>query len=304
LFERLAIDVLQCCQTVTSARAILRLSWDQAWGILERAVARGQARKKPQRMARIGVDEKAFRKGHDYMTVVCDIDRGVVDYVADGRDKESLRSFFRTRTLAQLRAIQAIAMDMHLPYIHATLEELPLAADKIVFDRFHIMQHMTEAVDKVRRQEHRKLLKEGDARLTGTRFLWLHNQDNLSAQRRAELDSVFRLNLRTGRAWAIKECLRDLWHNATADAAKEFFRGWYGWAIRSRLEPVKKVARMIHNRLDNVVSYCRHWITNSVSEGLNSKIMSIKRRAAGFRNRQNFKTVIYFYCGGLDMYPR
>jgi transposase len=303
LFDRLAIDILQACQTVTSACQILRISWDQAWGVLERAVARGQARKEPEPISEIGVDEKAFRKGHDYMTVVCDIKKGVVEYVSEGRDKESLRSFFASRTPAQLEGIEAIAMDMHEPYVQATLEELSLAADKIVYDRFHIMQHMTKAVDLVRRQEHKRLLGEDDDRLKGTKYLWLKNQENLSDTRREELDAIFSRNLQTGRAWAIKESLRDLWHHESVSEAKEYFQGWYSWAIRSRLEPVKKVARMIKRRIDNVVSYCRHWITNAVSEGLNSKIMSIKRRAGGFRNRENFKTVIYFYCGGLDLYP-
>ena len=110
--------------------------------------------------------------------------------------------------------------------------------------------------------------------------------------------------LKTGRAWAIKESLRDLWHHARAPAARQFFGRWYNLAIRSRLEPVKEVARLIHRKLENIVSYCRHRITNAVAEGLNSKIMSLKRRASGFRNPDSFKTAIYFYCGGLDMDPR
>ena len=304
LFERLAIDVLQSCQTVTSAKTILRLSWDQTWNILDRAVARGMERKVPTEISRLGVDEKAFRKGHDYMTIVCDNDRGVVEFVSEGRNTESLRQFYASRTTKQRQAIQAVAMDMHEPYVQATLQELPLGKDKIVFDRFHIMQHMSQAVDKVRRQEHALLSERGDDRLKGTKYLWLKNQQNLSEKKKQELESIFTLNLKTGRAWAIKETLRDLWHHHRVEQAREFFGGWYNWAIRSRLTPVKKVARMIKSRIENVINYCRHRITNAVSEGLNSKIMAIKRRAAGFRNKENFKRVIYFYCGDLDLYPR
>ncbi len=93
-------------------------------------------------------------------------------------------------------------------------------------------------------------------------------------------------------------------HHATPAAAREFFQGRYSWAIRSRLEPIKKVAQMICKRLNNIVNYCRHHITNAVSEGLNSKIMSLKRRAAGYRNLHSFITAIYFHCGGLDIDPR
>jgi transposase len=304
LFERFAIDVLLQCQTVQGACRLLSISWDQARAVMDRAVQRGQARKEAKPVPRIGVDEKAFRKGQDYMTVVCDLDRGVVEFVTEDRTKDSLHRYFSSRTEKQMQSFEAIAMDMWEPYVQATLEAVPLAADKIVFDRFHIMQHMTEAVDDVRKQEHRALLKAGDESLKGTKYLWLTNQDNLSDKRREELASLPVTILKTGRAWAIKETLRDLWHHGSVAQARRFFEGWYGWAIRSRLEPVKDVARMIQKRVENVVNYCRHWITNAVSEGLNSKIMSLKRRAGGFRNPDSFKTAIYFHCGGLDLYPR
>jgi transposase len=304
LFEQLAIDVLMCCQTVKGAATVLRLSWDQTFGIMQRAVDRGLANKQAQPIRRVGVDEKAFRKGHRYMTIVCDIEEGVVEFVSEGRNKESLRSFYQSRSPEQLAAIEAVAMDMHEPYVQSTLEELPLAAEKIVYDRFHIMQHMNQAVDKVRRQEHRELLGAGDDRLKKSKYLWLRSQDTLTTKQAERLDAIHHVNLKTGRAWAIKETLRDLWNNATPSDAQAFFEQWYCWAIRSRLKPVKKVAAMVKRRLANIITYCRHWITNAVSEGLNSKIMAIKRRAGGFRNIENFKNAIYFYCGGLDLYPR
>jgi len=304
LFERFAIDVLLQCQTVQGACRLLQISWDQAQAIRERAVDRGQARKEAAPVPRIGVDEKAFRKGQDYMTVVCDLDRGVVEFVTEDRTKDSLHRYFSSRTEEQKQAFEGIAMDMWEPYVQATLEAVPWARDKIVFDRFHIMQHMTEAVDDVRKQEHRALLKEGDESLKGTKYLWLTNQDNLSEKRREELAALPVMWLQTGRAWAIKETLREVWQQPTVAAARTFFGGWYNWAIRSRLEPVKDVARMIQKRVENVVNYCKLRITNAVAEGLNSKIMSLKRRAGGFRNPHAFKTAIYFHCGGLDLYPR
>lgn len=112
------------------------------------------------------------------------------------------------------------------------------------------------------------------------------------------------LELKVGRAWAIKEGLRTLWTFRQDAAVRRFFKRWYGWAMRSRLDPVKKVARMIQRHLDGVLRYVPHPITNGVAEGLNSKIMSIKRKAGGFRNAQHFTTAIYFHCGGLDLYPR
>ena len=183
LFERFAIDVLLHCQTVQGACRLLSISWDQARAVMERAVERGQARKEALPVPRIGVDEKSFRKGHKYMTVVCDLDRGVVEFVTQDRTKDRLHRYFSSRTPEQMRSFKAIAMDMWEPYVQATLEAVPLARHKIVFDRFHIMQHMTEAVDDVRKAEHRALLKDGDESLKGTKYLWLTNQDNLSDKR-------------------------------------------------------------------------------------------------------------------------
>jgi transposase len=173
LMERLAIDVLLACQTVQAASRILGLSWDEVQHVMQRAVERGLARKAPAVVARVGVDEKAFRKGHSYVTVVCDIDRGCVEYVAQDRKKSSLAGYFQTLNSEQLQGIAAIAMDMWEPYIQATKEAVPLADQKIVFDRFHVMKMMTTAVDKVRRQEHRELKLSGDQTLTKTKYLWL-----------------------------------------------------------------------------------------------------------------------------------
>ncbi len=192
-------------------------------------------------------------------------------------------------------------MDMWEPYVQATLEAVPLAREMIVFDRFHTMQHMTRAVDTVRKREHWGLLQHGDDRLKRTKYLWLSSKENIGDSRRPVFEQLQASDLKTARAWAIKENLRNLWSYATPGWAKRFFGRWRSWAVRSRLAPVVAVARMISRKLENVISYCRHPITNAVAEGLNSKIMAIKRRAGGFRNIENFKIVIYFHCGGLRL---
>jgi transposase len=303
LFERLIIDVLAQCQSVSGVTKLLGISWDQAWGVMRRAVVRGQARKQAKPVRHVGVDEKAFRKGQSYVTVVSDLDTSTVEHVADARKAASLAEYYQSLAPEQLAAIEAVGMDMWEPYVHATREHVPGAAAKIVFDRFHIMGHMNEAVDKVRRQEHRALMKEGLDWLKGTKYLWLYAEENIPDWRLPAFEAVRGRKLKTARAWGIKETLRSLWDYRSLGWARKFFRQWYGWAIRSRLEPVKKVARMLQRHLENVLTYCRHRITTGVAEGLNSKIMTIKRRACGFRNPENFKTAIYFYCGGLDLYP-
>jgi transposase len=304
LMEAWIIEVLKESATVTSACYLTDLTWDEVFGVMQRAVARGQACKKKRPLQHIGVDEKAFRRGHSYMTVVCDLDRSTVEYVSEGRSTESLAEYYETQSAASLAAVEAVAMDMWEPYVQATLEHVPLAAEKIVFDRFHIMKHMNEAVDQVRREEHRELSQQHDDTLTGTKHWWLYAEENLPDKYRQAFARVRDQNLRTSRAWAIKETLRELWFYGSVGWARKFFRKWYGWAVRSKLEPVREVAAMLRRRLEQVLNYCKYEITNAVAEGLNSKIMAIKRRACGYRNKENFKTAIYFFCGGLDLCPR
>ena len=302
LFERLAIDVLGQCD-VSGATKILRISWDEAWGIMERAVKRGRSRKAPKVVRRIGVDEKAAAKGHRYLTLVCDLEAGTVEHIAEERKQESLEGYYQGLSEEQLAGIQAVAMDMWAPYIQATRARVPEAAGKIVFDRFHVMGYLGKAVDTVRKQEHRALMASGDETLKGSKYLWLYSRENVPQQRRDEFAILRRKELKVGRAWAIKESLRHLWHYVYPGSGWKFWKRWYFWATHSRLGPIRKAAETVHRHIDNILTYYQHPVTNAMSEGLNSKIQKIKSMACGFRNLENFKTAIYFHCGGLDLYP-
>ena len=211
LLERLIIDLIQQCSTVTGACRIARVTWDEAWGIMTRAVARGRARKVAQPIPYIGVDEKAFRKGHRYHTIVCDLGRSTVEFVAEDRRTDSLAAYYAQLTDAQREGLKAVAMDMWEPYIGATREGLPAGAEKIVFDRFHIMREMTKAVDTVRKQEHRGFLRTGNDSLTGTKYLWLFSDERRPERHAESFATLQALHLKVGRAWAIKEALRTLW---------------------------------------------------------------------------------------------
>jgi transposase len=216
-----------------------------------------------------------------------------------------LAAYYQALTDAQRAGLKAVAMDMWEPYITATRNGVPEGGEKIVFDRFHIMREMTRAVDTVRKQEHRDFLRAGeDSPLTGSKYLWLFNDERRPERHAQAFATLQALNLKVGRAWAIKEVLRALWTYRQGAAVRRFFARWYGWAVRSRLDPVKQVAAMLKRHRDGVLRFVQHPITNGVAEGLNSKIMSIKRKAGGFRNAQHFTIAIYFHCGGLDLYPR
>src|SRR3989441_8400060 len=247
LFERLAIDVLTETD-VRGATRILRISWDEAWHILERAVERGQRAKRPRVTPRLGVDEKAIAKGHQYLTLVCDLDQATVEFIAEDRKQASLARYFTGLTEAQVAGIEALALDMWEPYIQALRAHVPDAEAKIVFDRYHIMTHMGQAVDDVRKREHRALAATGDDTLSGSKYLWLYAEENLPEQHRARFAQLKALTLKTGRAWALKESLRELWHYTRAGWAERHWKRWYFWATHSRLAPVIETARMIQRQ--------------------------------------------------------
>jgi transposase len=302
-FERFAIDVLKETD-ISGAANILGTSWDACWGIMERAVARGQERKKHQVPALIGVDEKAVAKGHSYMTLVYSITAGTVEYIAEDRKQESLDGYFEPFDAEERDRVKAVVMDMWPPYVNSVKEHLCDAENKIVFDRFHVMKHMGEAVDTVRKREHRELRAEGIDTLVGSKYLWLYSERNLPDKHKGHFRLLKSLNLRTARAWAIKESLSALWSYHRPGWALKFYTQWFFWATHSRLQPVIDVAYMIKRHLYGVLNYfSAARITNAAAEGLNSKIQTIKKMAYGYRNKEHFKTAIFFHCGGLQLYP-
>jgi transposase len=301
LFEVLAIDWLREASIEAVAR-MLGLSWDEVAGIQRRAVERGLARRKLKPTPVLGVDETSFKRRHDYVTVLCDAERGRVLSVLDGREKEPLARCLKELPAKVRAKVSFVAMDMSAAYIGAVSEELPNAV--IAFDRFHVAKHLNEAVDKVRRTEHRELLEAGNALLGGTRYHWLQNPEDMEPERRKAFIELRSTKLRVARAWALKETARHLWGYRSRTWAEKAWCRWLGWAQRCRLPPLVKVARTIRNHLDGVVNAAASAVTNALSESINSRIQAIKRRACGFRNRERFKMAIYFHLGGLDLYPR
>lgn len=302
LFERLAVDVLKECD-VQGACRILRLSWDEGWGIAERAVKRGLLRRGVVAPVHLGVDEKAAGRGQDYVTVVSDVDAGTVLHIADERKEASLDAYFDTLSPEQLAGIKAVAMDMWEPYANSVRSHLADADNKIVFDKFHILSHMGTAVDTVRKAENRALVAEGSDALKGTKYLFLYSSENLPERHAERFGALRDSDLKTARAWAIKEDLRWLWDYVRRGWAEKHWQRWYFWATHSRLQPVIDVAKMIKRHYDGVMAFFAHRLTSATAEGLNSRIQAIRVQARGYRNREHFKTAIYFHLGGLDLYP-
>ena len=301
LFEAFAIRVLKASSSIDRGRRLLGLGWEAAQRIMSDAVERGQERRDLEEIKHIGIDEKNFGKGHDYVSVMTDIDGGRVLEVVPGRTQEAADSLWKTLSDEQKAQVEAVAVDMWAAFINSAEEHVPEA--DIVHDRFHIAKHLNEAVDQVRRAEHKALKKEGDDRLTGSRYLWLTNEENLSDDKAATFEDLKESKLKTSRAWALVDLFRDFFEQQSERQGRAFFKDWYAWASRCRLKPMVKVAKMIKRHFERIVTWFTHRISNASSEGFNSLIQALKSAARGFLNFENYRTRILFFCGQLNLFP-
>ncbi len=300
LFEALVINWLKEASLAAVSRQ-LGLSWNALDRIMQRAVGRGLARRTAMQPEHIGVDETSFRKRHDHVTVVSDGSK--VLYVSDDRKRTSLAGFYEGLTEEQISAIKSVSMDMWPAYIRATTDAIPDAAEKIAFDKFHVAKYLGEAVDKVRRVEHRALLADGRTDLVRSKHQWLRNPNNMTHKQWREFKALRESTLRTARAWAIKEFAMSLWHYSSRTWAIKAWKRWLSWAVRCRLGPVKKVAQTIKDHLWGIINAIVMKVDNGGVESINSRIKMIKVRSRGFRNKARFRNAIYFHLGGLNLYP-
>jgi len=301
LFERFAVEVLLASGSVSQACELLGIGWDTAQEIMRRAVERGLERRQLEGLKHLGMDEKSFKRGQSYITLLTDLEQSRVVDVVEERTAEAAGQLWQTLSPEQKQGVEAVAVDMWEPFIRTIEKEVPKA--DIVHDKFHVSKYLGEAVDKVRRAEHKELMAQGDQTLKGTRQLWLYNPQNFSSDQAEEFCALKDLHLKVARAWAAKELFSKFWEYQAEGWARRFFKDWYGWVSRSRLKPVVEVARMLKRHLANLLTYLKHHITNAVTEGLNSKIQSIKSAARGFRNFRNYRIRILFFCGKLNLYP-
>jgi transposase len=276
------------------------LDWDSVQRIMDRAVTRGLARRSTEQVTRVGLDEKSFGRGHSYVSLMTDHKPARVLEVVPERTTEAAVVVWESLPEPQRKKVEAARMDMGAGFAAATRQAAPQA--KIVHDRFHVSKHLNEAVDKVRRDEHRRLLEKGDESLKHTKFLWLQGALGEGDQSLA-FEQLFARELKTAKAWAFKEAFVEFWSQPDSLRAKRFFAQWHDTVIRSKLEPLKKVARMLQSHLSGLLNYFAYPITNAITEGFNFRIQSLKAAARGFRRFANYRTRILFFCGKLDLAP-
>lgn len=281
------------------------ISWDEVDGIMQRAVRRGLSRREQSSPKKIGVDETSYQKRHEYVTVILDKDKDVVIDILDDRKAETLGEWFKTQKICDFTGISSITMDMWDPFIKAVQDNFENARELISFDRYHVAQYFCKAVDKVRAEESKLYkLKEYNP-LMHTKYQWLKNSqrtDNRTSKRR-EFMPLTKMNLKTARAWRIKEAASTLWDYTNMTIAEKNWTKLLYWISHCRLDPVIKVGKMIRKYFWGILNAIREKVNNGMLESKNSVIQKIKARACGFRNRSRFRNAILFHLGGLNMLP-
>ena len=301
-FEALVIDWLREAN-VSAVHRLLGVSWTAIDGIKQRAVVLGLERRDEDVLTHVCVDETSFKKRHDDVTVVSDPVGGKVIHVGEGRRKGTLDDWYRSLSDDRLHAIESVSMDMWPASITSTRKHVPDGDKKIAFDRFHVVRKVSEAVDKVRRQEHKALLKQGMHDLKGTTYHWLTAHGNMIPGQKHRFRQLRASSLKTSRAWALKEMALSLWRYIHRGWALKGWTRWLSWAMRCRLEPMKDAARMVRTHLWGIINVIVLKVSNGPAESLNSRIKMLKVKSRGYRNKKRFITDIYFHLGGLNLYP-
>ena len=292
--------------SISTVAENFRLSWDEVDGIMSRAVKRGLARRQKTAPKNIGIDETSYQKHHQYVTVILDKDTDTVIDILDDRKAITLKTWFQTQEKSDFAQLESITMDMWDPFINAVKKNFQDAEKLIAFDRFHVSQHFGRALDKVRSEEHKGFLAgKEQSPLVRSKYQWLTNSQRTDnrATRRKEFMQLTRLNLKTARAWQIKEAANTLWNYSYIGAAEKNWRQLLGWISRCRLKPIIAVGKMVRRYFWGILNAIRLKVNNSMLEAKNACIQRIKKIACGFRNRNRFKNAILFHLGGLDLQP-
>lgn len=271
---------------LTEVAKLNQISWDQAWR-MELAYMRDLVQKHPpaQKIRVIGVDEISVRKGHTYRVVVADLDEQRPIWVGGtGRTKEDLDQFFCEIGIERSRGIELAVMDMWKAFRNSTAEHAPYA--RLVFDKFHVLRHLSDALDEIRRQEYKRVNEKERKYIKGQRYTLLSHKANLDTAGRRSLKLLLKANKRLNKAYLLKEAFGQLWDYRYPVSARKFFDNWRAQLRWQKLKPFEEFAAMVEKHWNGIVSYCHpdNKVSLGFMEGLNNKIRVIQRRAYGIRN--------------------
>jgi transposase len=296
LFEAL---IMAMCREMTFAAVsrLVGLSWHQVVAICKRYVDLGLEQADFSEIKRLAADETSKARGHDYITLVADADLRRVLFVTEGRDADTIKAFAADFTAhgGDPKAVESISIDMSPAFIKGVTKHLPNA--RITFDKFHVIAHASTAVDKTRRIE-----QKTDPSLKGLRWKLLRDRASLTPDARADLDALIAqvTTKRTARAWLYKEQLREIMERKQVNVVRDMLTQWATNVMRSKVEPMKEVAKMIRSHLDGIVAWTQTRQTNGFLEAINGLFQAAKRKARGYGNFSTIRTVVFLLAGKLD----
>lgn len=274
--------------TVKRVAALNHLCWDQVWR-MDMAYMRRLVEQHPpaEHLKAIGIDEISIRKRHRYAIVVADlVQQRPIWLGGQGRTEQDMQLFFDAMGIERCKTIRLAVMDMWKPFRNVTLRQSPQA--QIVFDKFHVMKHLSEALDKVRRSEYKRVNEKERRFIKGQRYTLLSHKANLNIDNRRALRMLLKANKRLNKAYILKESFGQLWDYNNPTWARKFFENWKGQLRWQRLEPLEKFAAMIERHWDGIISYCQpeNKVSLGFMEGLNNKIRVIQRRSYGIKDQE------------------
>lgn len=296
LFEALIIAM---CREMTFAAVsrLVGLSWHQVVAICKRYVDLGLEQADFSEVKRLAADETSKARGHDYITLVADAVERRVLFVTEGRDADTIKAFAADFTAhgGDPKAVESISIDMSPAFIKGVTKHLPNA--RITFDKFHVIAHASTAVDKTRRIE-----QKTDPSLKGLRWKLLRDRASLLPAARADLDALVAqvTTKRTARAWLYKEQLREILERKQINVVRDMLTQWATNVMRSKVEPMKEVAKMIRSHLDGIIAWTQTRQTNGFLEAINGLFQAAKRKARGYGSFSTMRTVVFLLAGKLD----
>ena len=278
------------------------VSWDHVYNSVKQAVSWGLSHRNLDCVESIGVDEVQWKRGHKYQTLVYQIDEGCkrLLWIGPDRTAKTLLRFFRFLGKQRSANLQFVCSDMWQAYLKVIAKKVPHALH--VLDRFHVMQKMSKAIDKVRAEETRQMKEDGyEPLLVGSRWLLLKRPENLSEKQAVKLSQLLQYNLKSVRSHLMKEDFQIFWTYTYPAWAGKFLDAWCTRAMRSKIEPMKKMAKTLRNKRELLLNWFRAdgALSSGVVEGFNNKLKLITRKSYGFRTQEAYETALYHNLGAL-----
>jgi transposase len=281
----------------SAVAATFRIAWRSVRRVVGRVVGRHRDESWKEKLWVMGVDEISYRRRHKYVTVVVDHLKETVAWAGKDRKAETLERFFEELGAERAAEIDAATMDMWEGYVKVVKEKAPQA--QILYDRFHIVRHLNEAVDKIRRELVMGLKGEARRDLRNTKFPLLKSRRNRTAEDWRVLEEQVRANRPLYRAMLLKDDFMDLYTYRSEAAGRKFLKGWLRRVKRSGLEPLKKAARMIEQRAEGILGWITWQVTNGRLEGMNNRIRLLSHRSFGLHSAEALINLVYLCCSGL-----